>query len=616
MRRFIRLRLHTLKSRLILSFLLVALVPTFVLGMFFLNNAREGIQQNYGETRSRIVQRAANAVGIQGEWVMNIANQIILDTGVVSVLERTPEAANRFDGEVNAVMEAVAAQYQYSPVSPYVRAVVIEGYNGADLRFGQDAAPVDLEQVRGTEWYRAGSEASFSYWGPPVQNSDPYSVVEEVIPLYVHLDDPQTGRALGTILFFFDPGLFRDCYEGTDIASSGARAYLARDGEAPLVLAGEPEPGEAGVVAAVQARSADEPNGVWYMEDSPTGTPQVVTWSRSSFTGRTVVELLPMAAVREQERLFASVVGVLVLAAVAGVLVLSFFLSEHLTRPVQGMLAKVRAIGRGQFNPPEGAEATLRPRNELGVLDASIDRMQRDIERLMKENVSKEREKRLFEMQMLQSQINPHFLYNTLNTVKLMAKFQGAAGIENMLVSLGRILRYALGETREKVTLEDELGVLQEFIHIQKVRYKGRIEFRREIPDERVLRCLVPRFILQPVAENAISHGLSGIPGQGILTFRAEADGGMLRMELRDNGAGIEPEKLAALREALARPPAGKTGSTTGGLGMANVHHRIRLLYGEAYGLRVESGGAGKGTCVTFLLNLEYGGEPHENPDH
>ncbi len=610
-------RPHSLKAKLIIYFLMVALVPTITLSLFFSRNAAESIKNNYTETRSRSISQVMDSIERQQEWVMDITRQIILDTGITDILARPSELADNFDLAYRYTVESVATQYQYSPVSEYVRAIIIEGFNGAELRFGSDSSMLDLDTIRQSAWYQEGRDCDYSYWGPLVQNDNRYSIIPEVIPLYIQITDLQTGKPLGAMLLFFDPDLFRDCYQGLN-PGEGSHALLSKSEGEFLLLSNESElsEGEQDALAGILNEVRPGDNYVEYLDSAEMTPPRVAAWSCSEFTGWTVVEFLPLTEVQQQEQLFSISAVILIFVAAGLSIILSVFLSGNLTRPVEKMLRKVKAIGRGQFkNPGQAADSSRMPINELSVLNESIDRMQYDIDRLMCENVNKEREKRIFEMQMLQSQINPHFLYNTLNTIKLMATFQGASGIENMLVSLGRILRFSLGETREKVVLRDELGVLEDYIHIQKIRYKGKILFQKEIPEEQVLSCLVPRFILQPVVENAISHGLRGIGGQGIITFRAQAQGDMLLLEISDNGVGIPPEKLEELREKLENPPQ-KTGSTTGGLGMANVHNRIRLLYGDGCGLTIDSGGAGQGTQVTIKLNLEYGGEAHESRDH
>lgn len=615
-----RRRLHwPLKTQLIIYFLLVALVPTITLSLFFSQNTIHNIKSSNIDTRTRTISQISDNVDKQAEWVETITNQIYLDTEIVQVLRRPPEDANRYDLQFQQTIEEISSQYQYTPVSQYLRAIIIEGMNGAELRFGPDSSMISLEQVKTSSWYMEGLESVYSYWGGVTGNYSAYSVVKCVVPIFVHLADPVTGKQLGHMLLFMNPTLFSDCYSSL-ITNSDGQIYLVKpDGNILSANSAEEDvfslpPQTQKLLIETLSEKSTYPNPVRYFESSYGSVTQIVTYQISDATGWTLVEILPITQIQEQERLFLVTSAILVLVAAVLTIILSVFLSGSLTRPVAQMVSRVKQISQGGFYPAPESRAEER-RDELSILGASIDQMQSDIDHLIQENIHKEKEKRIFEMQMLQTQINPHFLYGTLNTIKLMAAFQGAAGIEKMLVSLGRILRYSLGETREKVTLRDELGVLEEYIHIQKIHHKGKFDFVEEIPDESLLNCLVPRFILQPIAENAIQHGFQKIDGVGLLHFSVSADGDKLRLIFRDNGQGMTEEQLKLLRSKLQTEPQ-QTGSTKGGLGMVNVHSRIRLFYGEEYGLEAESAGPGQGAQITILLKLETGGETNEDTNH
>ena len=620
MSKLFRRRFHwPLKTQLVICFLLVALVPTSTLCLFFSHNAVSSIKSSNIDTRTRTISQILDNVDKQAEWVETMTTQIYLDTDIVQVLRRPPEEAKRYDVQFQDTMDGIASQYQYTPVSQYLRAIIIEGMNGTEMRFGPDSSMISLDRVKTSSWYREGMESVYSYWGGLTDNYSEYSVIEQVIPIFVNLADPGTGKQLGHMLLFLDPALFSDCYSSLFSNTDGQIYLMKSDGHVLSSSNGEKAmasltPQTQKVLLRVLSEESSYPNPVKYFESTSDSVPQIVTYQYSDNTGWVLAEILPITQIQEQERLFLITVAVLVLAAVVLTVILSLFLSGRLTKPVNQMLARVKQISEGSFYPaPESLEET--PRDELGLLSVSIDQMQSDIDRLIQDNINKEKEKRDYEMQMLQTQINPHFLYGTLNTIKLMATFQGATGIEKMLVALGRILRYSLGEAREKVTLREELSVLEDYIHIQKIHHKGKINFVKEIPDENLLNCLVPRFILQPIAENAIQHGFHSLDRIGVITFSVSAGEGKLCLTFRDNGHGMTGEQLNLLRMKLHTLPK-QTGSTRGGLGMVNVHSRVRLFYGEEYGLSVDSAGPEQGAQITILLKLETGGETNEDTNH
>ncbi|THF83243.1 sensor histidine kinase [Cohnella fermenti] len=203
--------------------------------------------------------------------------------------------------------------------------------------------------------------------------------------------------------------------------------------------------------------------------------------------------------------------------------------------------------------------------------------------------------KKQSELAYLQSQVNPHFLYNTLESIKGMAAEEGADDIFNMTKALARVFRYSI-KGKDKVPLGEELLIVQSYIEIQKVRFRSRLEVEYRFPDE-LLRLKVPKMILQPIVENAIFHGIEPKVGVGLLRLEADLADNRLYLAIKDNGVGMDKHTL----EALMNNDAPGTG-----IGLANVNNRIKLTYGEDYGLRLRSS-PGEGTEAVVIMPV--GGE-------
>jgi two-component system sensor histidine kinase YesM len=138
----------------------------------------------------------------------------------------------------------------------------------------------------------------------------------------------------------------------------------------------------------------------------------------------------------------------------------------------------------------------------------------------------------------------------------------------------------------EKITLSEELDILEDYIHIQKIRYKGKVNFEKKLQDENLQRCLVPKFILQPIVENSIFHGIEPKNGTGNILLSVQKDGGDLKLEIWDDGVGISKEKITSI---LEKDNDSGSGRGIKGIGLSNIHQRIKLMYGEQYGLLFES---------------------------
>ena len=217
----------------------------------------------------------------------------------------------------------------------------------------------------------------------------------------------------------------------------------------------------------------------------------------------------------------------------------------------------------------------------FAIMAYGVNRMTAEITVLMNRAISDEKNKRDLEYRMLQSQINPHFLSNTLNSIKWMATIQNATGIAEMTTALSRFLKIISNDLRKVVPLGDELALLDDYMVIMKYRYGDSVNFEKQIAEDALLDTLIPRFILQPLVENAIFHGIEPKGNGNILfsVFRKDSD---VLVSLRDDGVGMKNEAEM-------------------GIGLKNIDERLRYTFGDTYGIAIESE-AEKGTTVTIRL--------------
>ncbi len=305
----------------------------------------------------------------------------------------------------------------------------------------------------------------------------------------------------------------------------------------------------------------------------------------------------------------------LVLAAFLAVIGIFRRLGRSLVRPVLEMSAQSRCIADNDFDVPdlhfdssdevgELAEAFNRMKHATREHIQTLEEKNRIESALHREELAKlELEKRLdrTRLEMLKSQVNPHFLFNTLNLISCMARLEGAQNTDRMILSLSGIFRYNLRTREQEVPLEQELEVLDDYIYIQQTRFDGRIRFDKKISvNPRLVR--IPSFTLQPVVENAFLHGLSSFQEGGRIFLRIWQEGRMLRVSIADNGAGIDHSRLLDLQRCL------RDGAyTSTGIGLGNISRRIRMLYPEGE-LRIYSR-LGRGTVIQFAIPQQQEGD-------
>ena len=267
----------------------------------------------------------------------------------------------------------------------------------------------------------------------------------------------------------------------------------------------------------------------------------------------------------------------------------SFRFSRGITRPVTEILGNVKEVGRGNFGISKVESDSV----EMEELDEGIRKMAKRIQILL-DNVKKEEEmQHLTQLQLLQAQVNPHFLYNTLDTIIWLIEGGMPEDAVDMISNLSVFFRTSLSKGKDIIPLSEEQRHTVSYLEIQQSRYRDILEFEIHIPEE-YRSLMVPKLTLQPLAENALYHGIKNKRGGGKILIQGEKDGEDLILRVTDNGQGMTPERLAEIQNAI------RTGARAG-FGLSAVAERLRLYYGEGYGMKIESE-EGKGTVVEIRL--------------
>lgn len=289
--------------------------------------------------------------------------------------------------------------------------------------------------------------------------------------------------------------------------------------------------------------------------------------------------------------LFALFIGGLTLALAVGV---SFWVSAGIARPIVRLQELMEQAETGnldvRFPDP--------PSDEIGRLGQSFNTMIGEIAKLLDQVYAEQQKKREAEFRILQAQIKPHFLYNTLDTIHWMAQEKGASEIVGIVDALTRLFRISLSKGRDVIRLEEELEHVSSYLVIQKIRYADKFDYVLDV-DPEVLGMAVVKLTLQPLVENALYHGIKEKAGPGRLIVSARTNQNILELTVEDDGAGMPAEELASLERNLAQ--GGERSER--GFGVFSVHHRIRLIFGEDWGLVYHST-LGKGTRVTVRYPL------------
>lgn len=272
--------------------------------------------------------------------------------------------------------------------------------------------------------------------------------------------------------------------------------------------------------------------------------------------------------------------------------ILFHFFNNSISKPLIELRDTVENLTQNGFQVSHHDYA----KDEIGVLAEGIEEMSGKMRQLIKTVKEEERQMEKMEFLMLQAQIKPHFLYNSLNSIMLIAEFMGCENIKNAIESLVKILQYSIDNFDNEITILEELNYLESYVLLNNIRFKNKIKFIYDVP-EKLKQQKIVKFLLQPLIENAIVHGLRDKVGIGTIQLEIRKKEDQLICIVEDNGTGISPERLNKIWDAQERTQYDKLH-----IGLTNIDKRIKLIYGSEYGMCIESK-EHLGTKVTLTIS-------------
>ena len=341
--------------------------------------------------------------------------------------------------------------------------------------------------------------------------------------------------------------------------------------------------------------------------------------------GWTISLILSERDYNAQNQMYLLIIGTIVIVISLMGLMLAYILNRAISRPVMKLREKIHLISEGDF----AREPAIEWPDELGAIGRGINQMSENVAGLMDKRVEDEKQKKDLEYRILQSQINPHFLYNTLNSIKWMATIQNAPGIAEMTTALARLMKNVSKGTDTRISLKEELDLVKDYFLIQQYRYGGSISIEYDIRGQELPNCQIHRFTLQPLVENALFHGIEPKGCAGKVLIRAEkkelsgkglpaqelpgkeppaqelsgkelpAQVPCLVISVTDNGIGMSPETIKKVLSGDAVPSADFFKQ----VGINNVDKRIKYDFGPEYGIGIESV---VGEYTTMIITLPY----------
>ncbi|MNH86845.1 Sensor histidine kinase YehU [compost metagenome] len=332
------------------------------------------------------------------------------------------------------------------------------------------------------------------------------------------------------------------------------------------------------------------------------GVDHFVVYTSSEQTGWKIIGEVPLKEVLKDADRIERLIGVIVIFTIIFTIILYFFISSKLIHPIRFLKKKMRQAASGFLD----AKVRQMGRDEIADLGQSFNTMLDKIKILIEKSIKEQELIKIAELRTLQAQINPHFLYNTLDSIIWLAENRKSEEVIEIVRALTTFFRISLSRGRDMITIKDEIEHIGNYLMIQKMRYRDILDYEIQI-DEDILSCQILKMTLQPLVENALYHGIKNKRGKGMIRISGSfISSEAIRIFIHDNGAGMTQERLQQLQAKLEQEIQDEP-KQDGGFGFGNVHQRLRLYYGELFGLQLESEfGVGTTVIVNIPIRREF----------
>ena len=451
------------------------------------------------------------------------------------------------------------------------------------------SSKTEVVNVTETDWFQDTiTHIESAHFGSYcLQNSD--SGVIRVIPVSRSVELTTGGESYEGVLVFYFP--VQDLDAALESYGSTAKEYCyLLDGEDEILYHPYQKKLECGISEEWSYEYLDSENsymnirnrqGVWML-----GTHKI------GYTGWKLVMVSSLSSVqKENMKIYQLIFSFLCLAGIL-MLGVDVILIQKITKPVSRLHQAIQSFGVGKLDVRVDETGI----GEISSLEQGFNQMAGEIQELMDRSISQEQEKRHMERRLLQAQISPHFLYNTLDSIIWMIQGKQYEGAGKMVSLLARFFRGALSKGKDIIPLRQEVEHATSYLSIQNIRFQDKFDFELNI-DESLMEYLCPKITIQPILENAIYYGVENMFGDGEIILSIQEHGEDICIEVSDNGEGMTEEQVEKILHHDIRKTSGK-GS---GVGVYNVDSRIKLLYGENYGISIQSE-LDEGTTVKILL--------------
>ncbi|MFS0553332.1 cache domain-containing sensor histidine kinase [Brevibacillus sp. 179-C9.3 HS] len=591
----------TLRAKILTLFLCLIAVPLSLQGIITYSKFSDSTESRTAEYTGQIVGQINRNLERNIREMKRLSLMPLYDPEVLSILKdiRTNTSATSFlSMEKREKMTLYISSLSYS--RPEVKGIQIIAGNGMIFSNLDPSVMKSKGNLTEEGWYSRVIKGQGAAVSIPQHRPGYYldSSSERYVSVARLLRDPYTKVPLGIIKIDMKMDMFDQILSDMPFTKDGS-LIIVNEGNELFYEKRESEgsPGYRTLLRETDGLHREDANQMIIH-----GQRYLFVDHQSNETGLVVMSLIPLDILLAESnslRSFTMLIAAMFLLVAGG---LAIYFSYSLSKPLVQLKEKMLQVKRGNFHERVPVDS----QDEIGKLSEQFNQMVEEINRLVNEVYLSSLREREAELAALQSQINPHFIYNTLESINMMAIRSGNYDVSDMVSSLGKLMRYTVVREDGLVTLAQEMVSLESYVRIQKIRLGDRLHVYMDV-EETLLDQRIPKLLLQPLIENAITHGMEHQEKGGTIWLAAWCEEKVMFISVKDNGKGMSEHELRRLLAGLRTPMQQHevAVSSHNGTALRNISQRLTLLFGDEYGLAIASS-LEQGTQITMKLPIGY----------
>ena len=570
----------TFKNKMILCFTLVGIIPIIILSLIYAFVFEQTSFNNYIEKNQNNIKYIMTNVDKQINRVDKVSFWFYSNKQLDSLLTSSYEDKITRNLEIIKFNKYAQEYILNSFTDNSLSKILIIGNNGVELQIGDDTSVIDKHSVETKKWFEIYKDVKITdlVLSPELYNKNTY-----VFPVSREVVHSVSNKTIGKSILFLQGNLISDVFRQFSIPKDDKLFIINDKGQCvadkQLKFIGQSFLERDYVKRILDGDRSSSSSG--YFKTKIEDKEYIINYFKHPYNHLIIIQASALDIYYSSKQLFLKItIGVLSLALVAS-LCSVIFLSFKLTSPIKDILKHLELIAGGTLEVDQSSEGE----DEIGTIGKGINHMVINIRSLVEKLLEEERVKKDLEFKMLQNQINPHFLYNTLNCIKWMATIQHAEGISEMTGALASILQNISKGTEDKIPIYEEFLLVDDYMCIQNIRYNGRIQLNYHIEESNLTMAGIIKFTLQPIIENAIFHGIGSKQGEGRIDIILRKEEENIKLIVRDDGVGMSEERIKQIYSGNIE----KSSRAMNAIGIKNVDERLKIYYGSRYGLSVKS---------------------------